>query len=364
MSGEKTEQPTAQKLKKAKQEGQIGRSQDVGAWFGMLAASIMLPRTMKSALEHAEEMLTKVSDVTAAPDPAVALGMVKDGMLSAGWAVLPLAVTMMAVGIAGAGAQGGIRVATKLFVPKFKRLNPFPGIKRMFGPQALWEAVKALVKTAVLGGVLYLTVKDLVPLLMTAGRLPVGTLVAVIADATVRLIQAASVAGIVMAAADYFVVRRRTNKQLRMTKQEVKQEHKNTEGDPHLKGHIRAKQMAMARNRQMADVPTADVVLVNPTHVAVALRYDPERGAPRVIAKGQGAIAAKIRELAAEHRIPMVQDVALARALEKSVEVGQEIPADFYGAVAKVLAFVMSLKSRGSAAGLHRNPNPTPAPAI
>jgi flagellar biosynthetic protein FlhB len=115
--------------------------------------------------------------------------------------------------------------------------------------------------------------------------------------------------------------------------------------------------MAMARNRQMADVPTADVVLVNPTHVAVALRYDPEKGAPRVIAKGQGAIAAKIRELATEHRIPMVQDVALARALEKSVEVGMEIPADFYGAVAKVLAFVMSLKARGSAAGMHRNPN-------
>jgi flagellar biosynthetic protein FlhB len=164
-----------------------------------------------------------------------------------------------------------------------------------------------------------------------------------------------------MAAADYFVVRRRTNKQLRMSKEEVKQEHKNTEGDPHVKGHIRAKQMAMARNRQMADVPTADVVLVNPTHVAVALRYDPEKGAPRVLAKGQGAIAQKIRELASEHRIPMVQDVPLARALEKSVEVGMEIPADFYGAVAKVLAFVMSLKAKGSAAGLHRNPNPTPA---
>jgi flagellar biosynthetic protein FlhB len=117
----------------------------------------------------------------------------------------------------------------------------------------------------------------------------------------------------------------------------------------------------MARNRQMADVPTADVILVNPTHVAVALRYEPEKGAPRVIAKGQGAIAQKIRELAGEHRIPMVQDVVLARALEKSVEVGMEIPADFYGAVAKVLAFVMSLKSRGSAAGVHRNPNPASA---
>jgi flagellar biosynthetic protein FlhB len=255
-------------------------------------------------------------------------------------------------------------VASKLFIPKFSRLNPLPGIKKMFGPQSLWEGTKALIKTGVLAGVLYLTMKDIVPVLMTAGQLQLRSLLGVINDTVLSIIRAASVAGIVMAAADYFVVRRRTNKQLRMTKEEVKQENKNTEGDPHVKGQIRARQMAMARNRQMADVPTADVVLVNPTHVAVALRYDPEKGAPRVIAKGQGAIAQKIRELATEHRIPMVQDVALARALESSVEVGMEIPADFYGAVAKVLAFVMSLKSRGSAAGLHRNPNATtPAPA-
>jgi flagellar biosynthetic protein FlhB len=358
VAGEKTEQPTPQKLKKAKQEGQIGRTPDIGAWFGMLAASILLPRTMSSAMDHARELMTKVPDIIANPDPQIAMGILKDGMMSAAWAVLPLAVTMMAVGVAAAGAQGGIRVATKLFIPKFNRLNPLPGIKKMVGPQALWEGTKALVKTGVLAAVLYLTTKDIVPLLLTAGQLQIGSLLGVINDAVLSLIRAASVAGIVMAAADYFVVRRRTNKQLRMTKEEVKQEHKNTEGDPHLKGHIRAKQLAMARNRQMADVPSADVVLVNPTHVAVALRYDPEKGAPRVIAKGQGALAQKIRELATEHRIPMVQDVPLARALEKSVEVGMEIPAEFYGAVAKVLAFVMSLKARGSAAGVHRNPTP------
>jgi flagellar biosynthesis protein FlhB len=360
---EKTEQPTAQKLKKAKQEGQIGRSQDVGAWFGMLAASIMLPRTLTSAMDHARELMAKIPDVIVDPDPALALGIMKDGLMSAVWAVLPLALTMMAVGIAAAGAQGGIRVATKLFIPKFNRLNPLPGIKKMFGPQSLWEGTKALVKTGVLAGVLYMTMKDIVPLLMTAGRLQLGSLLAVINDAVLTLIRSASVAGIVMAAADYFVVRRRTNKQLRMTKEEVKQENKNSDGDPHVKAAIRQRQMAMARNRQMADVPTADVILVNPTHVAVALRYEPEKGAPRVIAKGTGPIAGKIRDLAAEHRIPMVQDVALARALESAVDVGMEIPADFFGAVAKVLAFVMSLKKRGSAAGLHRNPNPTPVPA-
>ena len=363
MAGEKTEQPTAQKLKKAKQEGQIGRSQDIGAWFGMLAASIMLPRTLSSTMEHSRELVAKVPEVIANPDPAVALGILKDGLMSAVWAVLPLSLTMMAVGVAAAGAQGGIRVATKLFIPKFSRLNPLPGIKKMLGPQSLWEGTKALVKTSVLGIVLYMTMKNIVPLLMTAGQLQLGSLLAVINNSVITLIRGASIAGIVMAAADYFVVRRRTNKQLRMTKQEVKQENKNTEGDPHVKGQIRARQLAMARNRQMADVPSADVVLVNPTHVAVALRYDPAKGAPRVVAKGSGVIAAKIRELAAANRIPMVQDVPLARALEKSVEVGVEIPAEFYGAVAKVLAFVMSLKAKGSAAGVHRNPNPTPAAA-
>jgi flagellar biosynthetic protein FlhB len=167
-----------------------------------------------------------------------------------------------------------------------------------------------------------------------------------------------------MAAADYVVVRRRTNKQLRMSKQEVKDEHKRTEGDPLVKSQIRGRQLAMTRSRMMADLPTADVIVVNPTHVAVALRYEPAKGAPRVVAKGAGTIAAKIREVAAEHRIPLVQDVPLARALHAGCEIGQEIPPTFFAAVARVLAFVMGLKARGSAAGLHRAPgSPVPAPA-
>jgi flagellar biosynthetic protein FlhB len=142
-----------------------------------------------------------------------------------------------------------------------------------------------------------------------------------------------------------------------MSLYEVKQEHKQSEGDPQLKGAIRSRQIAMSRNRMMADIATADVVLVNPTHVAVALRYDPAKGAPRVVAKGQGNIAAKIRELAEQNRVPMVQDVPLARALHKACEVGQEVPAEMYTAVATVLAFVMALKSKGSAAGTHRVAN-------
>jgi flagellar biosynthetic protein FlhB len=357
MSGEKTEQPTAQKLKKAKQEGQIGKTQDLGAWFGILAASVMLPRTLEKAMELAQQLMRKIPDIIQNPDPGKTLAIFKDALMGTVWAVLPLALTMMLVGVAGAGAQGGIRVASKLFVPKFSRLNPLPGIKRMFGMQSLWEGAKALIKTGVLVGVLYMTMEDIVPKLMQAGQLPVASTLAIVNDASISLIRAAAAAGIVMAAADYFVVKRRTNKQLRMTKEEVKQEYKNTEGDPHVKGQIKARQMAMARNRQMADVPTADVVVVNPVHVAVALRYEAEKGAPRVVASGKGPIAAKIRDLATDNRIPLVQDVPLARALHDGVEVGQEIPAEFFGAVAKVLAFVMSLKAKGSAAGFHQSPN-------
>ena len=159
-----------------------------------------------------------------------------------------------------------------------------------------------------------------------------------------------------MAVADYAMQRRRVGKQTRMTKEEVKQEHKNTEGDPLVKSAIRSRQLAAARNRMMADVAEADVVLVNPTHVAVALRYDAEKGAPKVVARGAGEIARKIREKADESEVPMVRDVPLARALYSSCQVGQEIPQELYAAVAQVLAFVISRRDAGP--GRRRAPQP------
>jgi flagellar biosynthetic protein FlhB len=366
MSGEKTEQPTPQKKKKARQDGQVGRSADVGAWAGMLAASFLVPWTMESAIDHARDLTRRLPALIDNPQVTELPPLLSNVLYAVGLSVAPLAAGLLVLGIAAAAGQGGLHVATKLFIPKFSRLNPFKGMKQKFGPQAAWEGVKALVKTVVLGGVLYYTIRDLVPLLMFSGSLPLASLLGTVKDAVLGVIRTAAVAGLVMAAADVIVVRRRTNKQLRMTKQEVKDEHKRSEGDPQLKGQIRGRQLAMSRNRMMADLPNADVVMVNPTHVAVALRYDPAKGAPRVVAKGAGAIATRIREVATEHRIPLVQDVPLARALHAGCEIGQEIPPHFYGAVAKVLAFVMGLKKRGSAAGLHNSPtagSPVPAAA-
>ena len=168
-----------------------------------------------------------------------------------------------------------------------------------------------------------------------------------------------------MAVADYAMSRRKMGKQTRMTKEEVKQEHKNTEGDPLVKSAIRSRQLAAARNRMMADVPTADVVLVNPTHVAIALRYEAEKGAPRVVARGAGAVAAKIREKATEEGVPLVRDVPLARALYTSTKVGQEVPAELFHAVAQVLAFVISRRRAGRSGGEHNSPRTAaPLPAV
>jgi flagellar biosynthetic protein FlhB len=139
-----------------------------------------------------------------------------------------------------------------------------------------------------------------------------------------------------------------------MSHYEIKQEHKQAEGDPYMKAHRRGVQLSMSRNRMMAEVAEADVLLVNPTHVAVALKYDPAKGAPRVVAKGAGEVAAKLREIAADARVPLVQDVPLARALHASCDLGQEVPAQLFTAVARVLAFVMHLGARGVRGGFHR----------
>jgi flagellar biosynthesis protein FlhB len=355
VSGEKTEKPTAKRKKKAIEDGQIARTPDLGAWAGMLAASFLVPMVLRSAVERALKMFAEAMKVVADPEPEHALELFKQGLAAIAMAVAPLSLGMLLIGVGAAAAQGGIHFPAKAFQPKFNRLNPLPGFKRMFGGQGLWEGAKVLIKSAALGSVLYLGIGNLVPDLLRAGAMSLPDLLTLIENSAVTLIRYGATAGLVMAAADYAMAKRRINKQIFMSKEEVKQEHKQSEGDPHLKGAIRSKMMAMSRNRMMADLPKADVVMVNPTHVAVALRYDPTSGAPRVIAKGAGAVATKIRDKATEHRIPMVQDVPLARQLYKAVEIGQEIPPELYMAVARVLAFVMSLKARGSAAGVHRN---------
>jgi flagellar biosynthetic protein FlhB len=360
---EKTEKPTPKKLREARKEGQIPRSQDIGAWAGVLGGCFLLQFTISSGGPRLAALFERISVFIAEPTEPAALAMFGEGMRIAAIVLAPLCLGLAVVTFAAGAAQGGVHLATKHAKPQFKRMNPLTGFKRIAGPQAGWEATKTLAKTAVATYVAYRAMRDTSTLLTERGGMPLSASLEVGASTTVRLIRDVSIAGLLMGVADYAYQRRRIGKQLKMSMHEVKQEHKQTEGDPHLKGAIRSKQMAMSRNRMMSKVRDADVVLVNPTHVAVALQYRPDRGAPRVVAKGAGHVAARIRAEASKHRVPMVSDVPLARALYSACDLEREIPAELFAAVAQVLAFVLSLKARGSAAGMHRLPQTLVVPA-
>lgn len=353
-SGERTEKATPQRMKDVRSKGKLSRSQDLTAWLGIGAAAVMIPTALGAGESAARSQLATVSAVVENPDPAAALGALDAGMASLGTTLAPMLAAVALVVAAAAALQGGV------YFRKFKfrgeSLNLVTGLQRTFGLQALWEGGKALLKTAVVALVLWSVVNGLMPVLLEAGALPIASLLAAAGGGVASLLQSAVLAGLALAVVDLVVVGRRNRKHTRMTQKEVKDETKKTDGDPLIRSQRRSRQLSMSRNRMIAAVGQSDVVLVNPTHVAVALRYEPGKSAPRVVAKGAGTIAARIREEAAARRVPMVRDVELARALHGACELGQEIPAEMYGAVARVLAFVMALKARGAADGVHTVP--------
>jgi flagellar biosynthetic protein FlhB len=360
---EKTEKATPKKLKQSRKEGQVARTQDLGAWSAVLMMAMTMRWLTSRGMQQIHDLLVTTLAMTASPDTRDMFTVLRMGARIAFLLSLTMGVMVLVVGVVAAIAQGGLFFATKALKPKWSRLNPFSGIKRIFGPHALWEGVKMLLKSTLVGIFVWRAIVGLMPML--GGLVPLQASVQIATGAALGLMRDVALAGLVAAAADYAVQRRKTGKQVRMTKKEVRDEHKQAEGDPHLKSAIRSRQLAAARNRMMADVPEADVVLVNPTHVAVALRYDPAKGTPRVVAKGAGAVASRIRELAEKHRVTLIEDVPLARALHGGCEVGQEIPPQLYQAVAQVLAFVLSMRAAGVPAGRHRTPrNGEPLPQV
>src|SRR3954468_15641131 len=318
--GEKTEKPTPQRLKKARKEGQIPRTQELGTWLGAAAASVLLPMLVGNAFDAVRELFVQVGVIANDPEPATLSRLLGQALTAFLTTVLPMALGMMLVGTLASAAQGGVTFATKGMKPTLQKLNPFPGMKRMFGTHGVWEAVKAVIKTAALTVVIVTTSDDAKELVSASGALPLSEVTRVFTGSAVSMFRVVGLTGLAIAIADYLVVRHQTMKKLRMSQYEIKQEHKQSEGDPHVKAQRRSTQMAMARNRMMSEVADADVLLVNPTHVAVALKYDPQKGAPRVIAKGAGEVAARLRARAEECRVPMVQDIPQARALHSSCD--------------------------------------------
>ena len=355
-AGERTEQATEKRMREVRSKGQLARSQDLTAWVGIGAAAVMMPMTIEAGAAAGRAQLFDIRTVAANPDPERALQLLAEGLGAMGGILTPMLAVVCVAVLAGSIAQGGIHL--KKVAGKYDQFNPVTGLARTFGTQALWQGVKALAKTIVVGVVLTSVIQGLTPVLMTAGGLPVTVLIGAAGDGTAALVQSAVIAGLVLAAADVMVVMRRNRKRTRMTKKEVTDEHKSSEGDPMIRSQRRARQLAMSRNRMIAAVASADVVLINPTHFAIALRYEPGKSAPRVVAKGAGVIAARIREQAETDTVPIVKDIPLTRALHSACELGQEIPVELYNAVARVLAFVLALKSRGSRAGVHTMTQP------
>jgi flagellar biosynthetic protein FlhB len=352
--GEKTEKPTPQRLKKARKDGQIPRTQELGTWLGAAAASVLLPMLVGNAYDSAQELFMQVGSVAKHPETEAISRLMGQALTAFLTTLLPMALAMMLVGTLASAAQGGITVSGKGMKPTLQKFNPVPGFKRMFGTQGLWEAIKALIKTIALAVVIITTSSKAQELVSASGALPLSQITSVFAESAVLMFRVVGITGLVIAIADYLVVRKKMMSKLKMSQYEIKQEYKQSEGDPYVKAQRRSTQLSMSRNRMMSDIKDADVLLVNPTHVAVALKYQADKGAPRVVAKGAGEVAAKLRALAEEARVPMVQDIPLARALHASCDLGQEVPAQLFTAVARVLAFVMQLNSRGVRGGVHR----------
>lgn len=336
----KTEEPTPRKLRNARKEGQFPRTQDAGMWVGIAAGGLMLPRSASYVIDHTRQLLLGLRDVADDPVRTRVLDVVADLPREILLACAPVGLAA-ATGALLATAAQGVHPTYKTLVPKFKRMSPKQGLKRMFGTRAAWEAAKALAKVLVIGTVMAVLAHQVVPALLGA-PMPLPSALAQGRRALTLLLWTAVVTGILIALADYAYQRRTVMKELRMTPREIKDEVKQTEGDPMIKGALRARQMAISRNRMLSAVTTSDVVVVNPTHVAVALKYEPARGAPRVVAKGADSLALKIRALALEARVPVVQDRPLARTLYRICDLDDEIPAELYLAVARILAFVMS----------------------
>jgi flagellar biosynthetic protein FlhB len=346
---ERTEAATPKRKQDARKRGQVARSTELPPAISLLAAVLALrvagPLMWERLSALLRDDLARISrpDLTT-PD---ALALARDSVFNGVLAILPIVLTMMITGTIAGLVQTGLVVSPRSLAPKFSRVNPMAGFKRIFSMTAGFELLKMLIRLTVLGSIAYSIMLDLMPRILMLGRNSVDQAPALIGDIGLGALTRMAFAGGILATVDYSYQRWRFGRELRMTKQEIKEELKQQEGDPAVKSRIRRIQRELARKRMMDQVPKSTAVITNPTHYAVAIRYIAGKTrAPIVVAKGQDNIAQQIKALARKHNIPIVENPPLARALHASVSVDQEIPAQLYRAVAEVLAFVYRIKRR------------------
>ena len=345
---ERTEQATPKRKQEARKKGQIAQSREISSVMILMVSTAFFYFAGSWMFWNLSQFVTGVyqnfdalrfSDVSDAS--AFSLEILSK-LLSL---LIPFLIPIAIAGFVANVFQVGFQINSEAMAPKFAKLNPISGMKRFVSIKSVVELGKSILKILFIGSIAYILVKNDMETFPALIHQEVGQILIFIAWASLKICFFVSMAMLVLAVLDYIYQRWQYEKDLKMTKQEVKDEQRQTYGDPKVKARIRGVQMEMARRRMMEAVPEADVVITNPTHLAIALKFDAhEMIAPRVLAKGAGFVAQRIREIAEENQIPIVEEKPLARSLYKMVEVGGYIPAELYRAVAEVLAYVYRLK--------------------
>lgn len=342
-SGEKTEQATEKKLSDAQKQGQIPRSQEVQTLFVLLAGTAALsftaPDVWSSMVGAQKLVLGNLHDFTITMDAIPRFVMI--GAKELIGIVAPITGSILIAGLIAGGIQSRFQTAPEALEPKFEKLDPVNGFKKIFSIKSAAPALLAFVKLAVIVSLAYGVVAEIIRDPIFYSIVHPARIAEFLAGSALKLMFRIVLAMILIAAADYAYQVWRHGEDLKMTKQEVKDESKSAEGDPQQKARQRRRQNSATQRKMLAEVPQADVIVTNPTHIAVALRYDRNNmGAPRIIAKGKRKFALKIREIAGQHQVPIIENKPLARAMYKHGRVGGEVPAELYAAVAEVLAYV------------------------
>jgi flagellar biosynthetic protein FlhB len=345
---EKTEQPTPKKRQELKEKGEVAKSKELPSVAVLLAALISLSLFGSFMYNHVQIIMKEAFSLPSIHNFNIPEFLKFAQNIIGRFIILlsPVFAAIFITAILSNIMQVGFILSGESITPKLSKISPIKGIERLFSKQAFMEFMKSLLKLIIVGGVAFLTVKGEMNNFALLGDMELNSIFVYILKIFFKIFIRCSLAMIILVVIDYVFQRWEFENRIKMTKQEVKDEFKKSEGDPLIKSRIKSIQMEMARKRMMQDVPDADVVITNPTHLAVALKYDSSTmNAPKLIAKGSRKIAEKIKEIASEHGIPILENKELARNLYSLVDIGQEIPPALYQTVAELLAYIYRLKS-------------------
>ena len=343
---EKTESATPRKREKAREEGNVAKSREIPTVLILLSSLITLTLAGSWMFWNLTDFMHSIflgvgtADIRVETVNTLLHIVIKKVVLI----LLPLLSVLIIAGIAGNLFQVGFMWSGKTLKPKLSKLNPISGIKKLFSLKSLVELFKSILKLIIVGGVAYLAIKSEIDNFPGLVQFSVIELITFIGKVAFKITLYTCLVLIILAALDYFYQRWQYEKDLKMTKQEVKDEYKMREGDPKVKARIKSVQREMAQKRMMEAVPEATVIITNPTHLAIAIKFQIDMPAPLLVAKGAGFIAKQIKEIAQKHSIPVIEQKTLARIIYKTVEINEYIPEDLYKAVAEILAYVYRLK--------------------